>query len=675
VRITGRHVGLALVAVVACISCRAPETRLGDLQEIQAAGRIRIVVRPGFFASPLRGIEHNDQEILIRQLAARLELDVEWLEARRADEVLPSLVNGLADVAIARFSPAELPTEEIAATEAVGWVEDLVVASRRLNIAGIDSLAGRSLHVHASAANALLSSDLGRLEPPVKLVPVPEETPLEGILERTKGGRYDVCIADSDMVEVMRGAGRIRILGPVTGQRPLVWAVRRSNSHLRAAINDFVFAEQVLGRGNRTPECRDLAQIRQAGVLRLVTRNSPTTCTIDRGGLEGFEYDLARTFARRLGVRLELSMAPPGRDPLDWLAAGYGDLAALHEPMDPDRAGAFLPTEPYRAVDMVAVVPSNQDRPAAVEDMAGRPVAASRPVQALWRLMPLEPARDPFDLPVGGDALSALSEVSRGQVNAAIVDRDTARLELETRPDLQLGPVVMRQIPLVWVVSPGATRLQATASGYLRSVRRSGLVRQLALSELGRWRRFVPAHIPPVPDGALTPYDELLKGVARRESLDWRLMASLMYEESRFDPTAVGPGGSAGLFQFMPFTWRELGVQDPHDPIQAAPAAGLYLRRLMDQFVEAPFGDRVAMAIASYNVGPRHVADARSMAREMGFDPNRWADSVETALLLLNDPEVARRFPAGVCRCRRAVGYTRRILRRYAAYAEQFPPM
>jgi membrane-bound lytic murein transglycosylase F len=80
------------------------------------------------------------------------------------------------------------------------------------------------------------------------------------------------------------------------------------------------------------------------------------------------------------------------------------------------------------------------------------------------------------------------------------------------------------------------------------------------------------------------------------------------------------------------------------------------------------------MAIASYNVGPGHVQDARRLAREMGLDPGRWKNSVETAMLILDDPDVATRFSAGVCRCRRGVGYTRRILRRYAAYTEQFPP-
>jgi membrane-bound lytic murein transglycosylase F len=156
--------------------------------------------------------------------------------------------------------------------------------------------------------------------------------------------------------------------------------------------------------------------------------------------------------------------------------------------------------------------------------------------------------------------------------------------------------------------------------------------------------------------------------------MDWRLVASVMYEESRFDPEASGPGGSAGLFQLMPFTWRELGVEDPHEPGPAIDAGTAYLRQLMDQFADAPVADRVAMAIAAFNVGPRHVSDARRLAREMGLDPDRWSGNVETALVLLDDPEVARRFPAGICRCRRAATYARRILRRYRAYTEQFPP-
>ncbi len=209
---------------------------------------------------------------------------------------------------------------------------------------------------------------------------------------------------------------------------------------------------------------------------------------------------------------------------------------------------------------------------------------------------------------------------------------------------------------------------------FLIEARATGLVDQLIQKNLGTWKLHVSPRLPEVPDGHLTPYDEYVTWAARQYGLDWRLLASLMYEESRFDPDAVGPGGSAGLFQFMPFTWRELGVEDPHHPGEAIEAGARYLSSLMEKFGDLDLPDRVAMGIASYNVGPRHVFDARKLAAEMGFDPDLWANNVETAMYVLDDPEVARRYPAGVCRCRRGAAYTRRILRRYAAYAEQFPP-
>jgi membrane-bound lytic murein transglycosylase F len=307
-------------------------------------------------------------------------------------------------------------------------------------------------------------------------------------------------------------------------------------------------------------------------------------------------------------------------------------------------------------------------------DLAGRRVAAPRSVRELVRLMPVEPPIQFVPLAPGADMLTAMRAVTRHEADAAIVDSDVAVLEVEAGLGLQAGPVVMPSVELAWVLNVSSPQLYRSASSYLRRSRSDGWIRQLVRSDLGSWRPPVPVRRPEIPDGSLSPFDEVLQWAGRRHGIDWRLLASLMYEESRFDPEAVGPGGSAGLFQFMPFTWREMGVEDPHHPADAADAGARYLRRLMDLFDDLPLPDRVAMAIAGYNVGPGHVFDARRLARRLGYDPDRWAGNVETAMLLLEDPEVAREFPSGVCRCRRAVNYTRRILRRYHAYAEQFPP-
>ena len=210
----------------------------------------------------------------------------------------------------------------------------------------------------------------------------------------------------------------------------------------------------------------------------------------------------------------------------------------------------------YRAVDLVAVVSARKSPPASVVELAGRRVVAARPVAELISQLPLEPAIDAVVPHPGADAPAALVEVARGGAEIAVVDTDTAQLELANRPDLRSAVVVLPDVQLAWLVNPSARGLVRRVERFLDTERRSGLIRQLVLSDLGSWRPYVSPRLPEVPAGDLTPYDEVLKWVGQRYEIDWRLLASLMYEESRFDPWAVGPGGSAGLFQFMPFTWR-----------------------------------------------------------------------------------------------------------------------
>jgi membrane-bound lytic murein transglycosylase F len=664
---------LAIAAAVALtMTACGSERRAGDVDEIREAGELRVVVRPGFSTAPSNGNAGFNEAALLAQLASRLDVKIRWVEADRHDHVLPMVRDGLADIGVVRFSPASLLMDSIRATAAVDRVEDLLVAGRDSGFDSFDKVRGATVHLHRSSLNASLRSFLS--EEGLGVEEVPEEVPIEEMLRRVRAGRYDLTVVDSGIAETERAARRMVIIGPVAERRALVWAVREESSQLRLAIDRFFFAERVLSPASELPACRDLKQIRQAGVLRLVTRNSATTCMVERGGLEGFEYDLAVSFARSLKVRLELSIPPAEVDPLDWLEQGYGDFSALHEPLSPRDKGAFLVSIPYRRVDLVSVVSAHADLPAAVEDLAGLRAAASRPVADLCRLLPLAPQVQATSPSPGADAFNVMLEVARGHAPVAVVDDDAAEFGIADRSDLLKGPVILPRVELVWMVNVSSPNLYRSLNHWLQEAGRSGLVRQLELSHLGSWQPYRKRTLLPIPDGALSPYDELLQWVGQRYRIDWRLLASLMYEESRFDPDAVGPGGSAGLFQFMPFTWQELGVEDPHSPYEAAEAGGRYLRRLMDEFEGLPLPDQVAMAVASYNVGPRHVFDARRLAREMDFDPDRWRGSVETAMVLLDDPEIARKYPAGVCRCRRAANYVRRILRRYTAYVEQFPP-
>jgi membrane-bound lytic murein transglycosylase F len=165
----------------------------------------------------------------------------------------------------------------------------------------------------------------------VRLQTLDEGEPLESVLDQVALGGYPAAVVDSALYDWLPPDERRRVIGVLADRRPLVWAVRSGSPRLRALVDSFLLAEQALLHTSQMASCRDLPEIRRAGQLRVVSRSSPTTCYSEEGGRHGFEYELARAFARRLGVRLELTFPPPAVDPLDWLAAGFGDLAAVHD--------------------------------------------------------------------------------------------------------------------------------------------------------------------------------------------------------------------------------------------------------------------------------------------------------------------------------------------------------
>jgi hypothetical protein len=159
----------------------------------------------------------------------------------------------------------------------------------------------------------------------------------------------------------------------------------------------------------------------------------------------------------------------------------------------------------------------------------------------------------------------------------------------------------------------------------------------------------------------LPRYQAFVKDAAGRHGVDWRLVAALIYQESRMNPLARGPNGAMGLMQILPATARSLELADPYDPVANIRAGVRYLRSLYDQLEGVAPGDRLALALAAYNAGPGHVADARRLASKMGLDPDRW-ESVATTLPLLRLRRYYREAEQGFCRGDITVAYVTQIL-------------
>ena len=89
---------------------------------------------------------------------------------------------------------------------------------------------------------------------------------------------------------------------------------------------------------------------------------------------------------------------------------------------------------------------------------------------------------------------------------------------------------------------------------------------------------------------------------AARYNIDPNLVVAIVWQESRFRPSAVSEKNARGLMQLMPETASRFNVRDPHDPQESIRAGVAYLVWLLDRF-----NGNVALALAAYNAGPGSV--------------------------------------------------------------------
>jgi hypothetical protein len=98
-------------------------------------------------------------------------------------------------------------------------------------------------------------------------------------------------------------------------------------------------------------------------------------------------------------------------------------------------------------------------------------------------------------------------------------------------------------------------------------------------------------------------YDGLIAHAARENSLDPKLVKSVVLIESAFNPAAVSRKGARGLMQLMPETAVRYGVRDVFDPAENLTGGARYLAYLLGLY-----GGDLPRALAAYNAGEAAVA-------------------------------------------------------------------
>ena len=174
----------------------------------------------------------------------------------------------------------------------------------------------------------------------------------------------------------------------------------------------------------------------------------------------------------------------------------------------------------------------------------------------------------------------------------------------------------------------------------------------------------------------LSPYDDLIKKYASEMGWDWRMLAAVIYQESKFSINTVSHRGATGLMQVMPATAKYYGVSDLLDPEENIKAGTMHLARLERMYSDDGMSDteRFKLVLASYNAGEGRIADCRNLAAARNLDNTKWDDILKVIPSMREDAtlqETYLRF--GKFNGTETMNYVENILNIYSAFCEICP--
>jgi membrane-bound lytic murein transglycosylase MltF len=426
-----------------------------------------------------------------------------------------------------------------------------------------------------------------------------------------------------------------------------------------------------------------LARVLETRFLRVLTSRNSFDFFIHAGQVGGYQYDMVERFTRFLNARhaderadlpIQFELIPVDDDELiPMLLAGAGDMIAARMTILPERAEKVRFSVPYRHVDEVIVTHAGTGTHERIEDLKNKDIFVRPSSSYHESLVALNQSLEsdghaPVRIQRVDEALETeriLELVAAGRFDYSVADSLVAEIAAKIHPNLRIlkDLAVRRDGRLAWATTSDARALVEEMNVFLAGHDDGSLLGNLAVAKHFEADRRLMSRLRTEGKRSLSDYDALFKKHAADYGFDWRLMAAVAYQESRFEPLVRNRSGAIGLFQIKSATAREPYIGIPNieglEHVEHNIEAGIkYLdwikQRYFDSIPEMRERDRVRMALGAYNAGPRRIILARQRARKMGLDPNKWFRNVELALLDMRKPE--------------PVKYVSDINQRYVAY-------
>lgn len=439
---------------------------------------------------------------------------------------------------------------------------------------------------------------------------------------------------------------------------------------------------------------KDLKEILKENKLTVLAENSAGSYFIYRGHKMGLEYEILNAFAKEIGVKIEVKIIKDLDNIIPKLQQEEGDIIACNYTVTKDRRKEIDFSTPIMNTSQVLVQRKPEDwettrKSVWEKKLIREPGELSRKTVHVWknssyyeRLINLQNELGDTIIikPLGGNVSpeKAMELVSKGFIDYTVLDKNSTQLNQRYYPNIDTKLEISVKQRIAFGLRSHSPLLRKRLDAWLKEFKKTSKYKYLIHKYYysPTYTNRSKSSYSSIGGSAISPYDPIIKNVSNKYGWDWRLIASLIYQESKFQRQVQSWARAYGLMQFMPTVGPSFNVYPDSPPSTQIDGGVRKITTDYRQWKTIPDSlQRVKFTFATYNAGIGHVLDAQRLAKKYGKDPLVWDNNVEIFIKNLSDPKY---YQDPVCyygymRGSETYNYVREIFIRYPEYKTAFP--
>ena len=410
----------------------------------------------------------------------------------------------------------------------------------------------------------------------------------------------------------------------------------------------------------------DYYRILQNNEIKIVTRFGPSDYYEIKSEENGYTYDVMKGFADFIGVKLTVITMDSLEDAINALNNREVDILA-----NMGVTNNVKTSYAYNKVNQYIVYNSKYTpKPDEINDLNGNDIEIIDSIIIKNNL-------DSFLKPINVNLVISkeknigeiINLIKDNKIKYTVVNNNELAIFNKYFPEIKIGFKIGENIPSTWAIPENTNhQLEEKLSEYFTQILKTNKLKKFYTKHFTEkiqytfvgTRSFLADFLNVFP-----LYEFYFKKYAKLYNHDWRLLASIGYQESKWDKDAVSYTGVRGLMMLTKNTSKEMNVEDREDPIQSIEGGAKYLKKMLKSLPDnINNNDKIWYAIASYNIGFRHIEDAMKMADNEGVNSGNWY-LLEPYILRLSQSKYYKNTKYGYARGWETLKYVQNIRQYY----------